>query len=193
MEITKEIKDYLKPEKTALLIWDVQNRLVHNIFNTDSFLEKNRNIISAARKLKIPVIFSKITPLPEKFESPLRKLLMRNRFASMKDVPNGMDFTIEPAAEDIVIPKSTASMFIGTNFEQLLRNAGITTIAITGIATEYGVESTARDANNRGFLSVILKDAVSSFNEESHGRSLENLKNMTVMLNTEDLISLWNE
>jgi len=193
MEITNEIKEFLIPEKTALLVWDVQNRLVQNIFNTESFLAKNKKIISAARKSKIPVIFSKISPLPEKFESPVRKLLFRNRFASMKDIPNGLDLTIEPIQDDIVIPKSTASMFIGTNFEQLLRNAGITSIAITGISTEYGVESTARDASNRGFLPVIVTDAVSSFNQDGHNRSLENLKNMMILVNTDELISLWDE
>src|SRR5208337_3805143 len=174
MEISKEIKEFLHPGKTTLLIWDVQNRLVQNIFNPETFLAKNKEVIGIARHHKIPVIFSKITPLPDRFESPVRKIF-RTRFASMKEVPNGLDLTIEPAPDDLVIPKSTASMFMGTNFEQLLRNAGISTIVITGIATEYGVESTARDAMNRGFLPVILSDAVSSMNQEGHNRSLESL------------------
>ena len=74
----------------------------------------------------------------------------------------------------------------------LLRNGGITTVVIAGIATEYGVESTARDASNRGFFPVIITDAVSSFNQEAHNRSLENLKNMTIQLKSEEIISLWN-
>ena len=84
-------------------------------------------------------------------------------------------------------------MFIGTNFEMLLRNAGITTVAITGIATEYGVESTARDASNRGFFPVIITDAVSSYSQENHNRSLENIKNMSIQLKSEEIISLWNQ
>ena len=82
-------------------------------------------------------------------------------------------------------------MFIGTNFELLLRNAGITTLVITGIATEFGVESTARDAANRGFFPVIISDAVSSYNQEAHFRSLENLKALTILLTTEELDMLW--
>ena len=84
-------------------------------------------------------------------------------------------------------------MFIGTNFEMLLRNADITTVAITGIATEYGVESTARDASNRGFFPVIITDAVSSYNLEAHNRSLENIKSMSIQLTSEEIISLWNQ
>ena len=109
----------------------------------------------------------------------------------MAQVPNGQDLTIEALENDIVIPKNTASMFIGTNFEMLLRNAGITTIVFTGIATEMGVESSARDASNRGFFPVIITDAVSSINEEAHRRSLENLAGMMILLETEDLVSMW--
>jgi len=109
----------------------------------------------------------------------------------MNQSPDGLDLSIEPIGDDIVMPKNTASIFIGTNFEQLLRNAGITTVIITGIATEYGVESSGRDASNRGFFPVIITDAVSSFNQEAHYRSLENLKSMMILLKTEELITFW--
>jgi len=81
--------------------------------------------------------------------------------------------------------------FIGTNFEMILRNAGITTIVLTGIATEVGIESSARDALNRGFFPVIITDAVSSFNQEAHKRSLENLASMMILLETKELVSIW--
>lgn len=191
MEITDELKDILNPSKTALLIWDVQNMLVQNIFDTESFMSNTKKIIASAKDKDVPVIFSKITPLPEKFESPVRKYFFKKRMSSMKQVPDGLNLAIEPTGNDIIIPKNTASMFIGTNFEQLLRNAGITTIVISGIATEYGVESTARDASNRGFFPVIITDAVSSSNQEAHLRSLENLKNMMILMKSEEIISHW--
>lgn len=192
MELNDELKGILNPGKTALLIWDVQNMLVQNIFNTEEFLVHTNKVISLAKKNNMPVIFSKITPLPERFESSVRRYFMKKRLMSLKQIPNGYDLTIEPTDSDIVIPKNTASMFIGTNFEQLLRNAGITTLVITGIATEFGVESTARDAANRGFFPVIISDAVSSYNQEAHFRSLENLKALTILLTTEELNMLWN-
>jgi nicotinamidase-related amidase len=193
MEIDNELKEFLIPSKTALLVWDVQNMLVETIFNKDTFLANTKDTILLAREKKVPVIFSKITPLPEKFESPIRRYYFKKRLSLAKQVTNGLDLTIEPAKEDIIIPKNTASIFIGTNFERILRNAGIITMVFTGIATELGIESSARDAANRGFLSVIISDAVSSFNKEAHFRSLENLKNMMVVMNTEELISMWGE
>ena len=42
----------------------------------------------------------------------------------------------------------------------MLRNAGIITVVFTGIATEFGVESSARDVFNRGFYSVVVSDCV---------------------------------
>ena len=60
--------------------------------------------------------------------------------------------TIEPKKGDVVLEKSFASIFLGTNFEFMLRNRAITTIIFTGIATEMGIESSARDASNRGFI-----------------------------------------
>ena len=62
---------------------------------------------------------------------------------------------------ELVINKHKASIFIGTGFERMLRNAGIITIVFTSTATEFGIESSARDAFNRGFYSVVVSDCVS--------------------------------
>jgi nicotinamidase-related amidase len=191
MEMDNELKEILNPNTTVLLIWDVQKRLVANIFNAESFLDKTKKVISSAKENDVQVIFSKITPLSGKFESPVRKYFFSKMKSYGAQAPNGLDLEIEPTGEDIVIPKNTASMFVGTNFELLLRNAGITTIILTGIATEFGVESTARDAYNRGFFPVIITDAVSSSDQEAHNRSLENIKKMSILLSTDELISAW--
>jgi len=191
MEINQELKGIVSRSKTALLVWDVQNMLVDTIFNRDIFLSNTHNLVTTAREKGVPVIFSKITPLPEKFESPVRKFFWKKRAIKMPQVPNGYDLAINPLENDIVISKNTASIFIGTNFEMILRNAGITTIVLTGIATEVGIESSARDALNRGFFPVIITDAVSSFNQEAHKRSLENLANMMILLETKELVSMW--
>ena len=72
---------------------------------------------------------------------------------------------VKPAESDILLEKPTASIFIGTNFEYLMRNRGITTLILTGIATEMRIESSARDAANRGFYPVVVSNCVSSTND----------------------------
>ena len=191
MNMDQEVRDILNPGRTALLVWDVQNMLVESIFNREEFLSNERKVISAARQKGVPVFFSRITPLPEKFDSPVRKFMVKRRNLALKQVPNSHDLTIEALKDELVIPKNTTSIFIGTNFEQVLRNGGISTILFTGIATEMGIESSARDAFNRGFYPVIISDAVSSMNEEAHRRSLENLKSLLIVLKADEVIGVW--
>ena len=73
----------------------------------------------------------------------------------------------------------------------MLRNAGIITVVFTGIATEFGVESSAWDAFNRGFYPVVVSDCVSSPYKDGHDRSLENMKNLITVINSKDLGDVW--
>ena len=91
-----------------------------------------------------------------------------------------------PLAGERVIEKSTNSAFIGTNLEELLRDAGIDTVVITGVITNNSVEATARMAGNLGFLTYVVADATATFGRpdydghwrtaaEVHAMSLANL------------------
>ena len=53
----------------------------------------------------------------------------------------------------------------------MARNAGIITIVFTGIATELGVTSSAMDALNRDFYTIVVSDAVSSSDKDAHTHS----------------------
>jgi nicotinamidase-related amidase len=90
-----------------------------------------------------------------------------------------------------VINKHTGSIFIDTGFERMLRDAGIITVVFTGIATEGGVESSARDAFNRGFYPVVVSDCVSSPSKDGHERSLENMKNLVTIIHPKELENIW--
>ena len=94
--------------------------------------------------------------------------------------------------EEMVITKHTASIFIGTDFERMIRNAGVTTVVFTGIATEMGVESSARDALNRDFYPVIVSDAVSSSDKDAHIRSLQNMERFLTVISTDELVNIWS-
>jgi nicotinamidase-related amidase len=179
-----------KAEKSALVVWDVQKALVERIFNKEEFLGNVSRLIEAARKQRIPVFFSRIAPLPERFESAPRRLLFRKRM--MTFTPEGLELVIPPTQDDVVVPKNTASIFIGTNFELMVRNAGITTLFFAGISTEFGIESSGRDAFNRGFFTVIAKDAVSSPSKEGHERSLQNMENLLILMTTREILEMWN-
>ena len=88
---------------------------------------------------------------------------------------------VKPQGDDLVLEKPSASIFYGTNFEYLMRSRKINTLIFTGIATEIGIESSARDAANRGFYPVIVEDCVSSPDKDAHERSLKNMAKLFIV------------
>ncbi len=73
---------------------------------------------------------------------------------------------------DIVILKRQWGAFYGTDLDLQLRRRGLTTVVICGIATEFGVESTARDAYERGYELIFAEDAMTGMTAESHANSV---------------------
>ena len=73
-----------------------------------------------------------------------------------------------PKLNDIVITKRQWGAFYGTELDLELRRRGITTIVLCGIATNIGVESTARDAYEYGYSQVFAEDAMSAGSAEEH-------------------------
>ena len=71
-------------------------------------------------------------------------------------------------ATDIVITKRQWGAFYGTELDQLLRRRGIRTLVLGGIVTNFGVESTARAAHDRGYALVFAEDAMSGITAEAH-------------------------
>ena len=76
---------------------------------------------------------------------------------------------------DLVILKRQWGAFFGTDLELQLRRRGLNTIILCGIATAFGVESTARDAYERGFEQVFAEDAMTSRTAESHTNAIVNI------------------
>lgn len=93
-------------------------------------------------------------------------------------------------ATDIVIAKRQWGAFYGTGLDQLLRRRQVRTIIMAGIATNYGVESTAREAFDRGYELVFAEDAMSSMNGDAHNFACQNVfRVMGRVRSTEHLIN----
>lgn len=168
-------------------MWDMQESLVNFSFNKVDLLKRVSQLIAEARALGIPIFYTKITPLPERFESAIRRISMRRG----KFEPGDIAREVYPQPNDIVINKNTASLFVGTNFEMMARNASLTSLVFTGVATEIGVESSARHAQNLGFLPVIAREAVSSSEREAHERSLLNMQKLFPVLSNDEIVAAW--
>ena len=73
---------------------------------------------------------------------------------------------------DLVVLKRQWGAFYGTDLDLQLRRRGIGTIILCGVASEFGVESTARDAFERGYEQVFAEDAMSGVTAESHANAV---------------------
>lgn len=201
-QIYTELPNIVAPEHSMLVVWDMQNMLVDRAFNKNEILNSVQALLRAARRIKVPVLYTKITFLPPRFQPPAAVAQQMKRMG-IKDVrqlrspfgddPKVMEIAeaIAPSPEDIVLNKNTASMFIGTNCDYIARYGGIETLIFTGISTEYGVESSAREALNRGYYVVVVSDGVSSSDRDAHERSLKNLATLCEVVNHNDILKTW--
>jgi nicotinamidase-related amidase len=76
---------------------------------------------------------------------------------------------------DLLIQKRQWGAFYGTDLDLQLRRRDIGTIVLCGVASEFGVESTARDAFERGYEQVLAEDAMTGVTAESHANAVERI------------------
>jgi len=104
-----------------------------------------------------------------------RQGIRSNQLLKEKDDPHDREIVeeLKPQPKDIVFQKRRPDGFVGTDLDLILRSNGVRTILIGGVATEGGVEGTARTARNLGYDIVVLKDCVGSRNRELHELALK--------------------
>ncbi len=202
INVFENLREMANPKHTALVLWDCQNGLVNNIFNREEFLANLKTLVSAARRQKIPVIYTKITPLPTGYQTGWRIYQGMKRFnvddpskipVFMKPGSPEAEIHAElaPAEGDVVLDKHTSNIFFGTNFAQLMYFRGVQTILFTGISTEYGVEHSAREASIRGFYTIVVSDCVSSREKEAHEMALKIMKLICLVPTSKDVVKDW--
>lgn len=200
--IYTNLEEIVEPGHTALVVWDVQNALVNSIFNREEFLSNLKLLIMAARSNNIPIVYTKITSLPRHYESPWRIYMLMKRYGvdDPEKLPSFMlpgspeseiNSEVSPIDNDVVINKYTTSIFIGTYFENMMRGRGINTILFTGISTEKGIDSSARDASNRDFYTIVIEDCVSSSVKELHESALRILPRVCLVTLSRDIMKEW--
>jgi nicotinamidase-related amidase len=95
-----------------------------------------------------------------------------------------------PRPNDIVILKRQWGAFTGTELDLQLRRRGIRTIVLGGVATNMGVESTARAANELGYAQVFVEDAMTSLSEEMHLFSVRHiLPHLGLVRSTDEVLA----
>ncbi|MGH3642734.1 MAG: cysteine hydrolase family protein [Mycobacterium sp.] len=99
-------------------------------------------------------------------DGPMGRLLVRGS-AGHDIIPE-----LSPVPGEVVVDKPGKGAFYATDLETILRARGITHLVFTGVTTEVCVQSTAREANDRGFECLVLSDCTASYIPEFHDSAL---------------------
>ena len=96
---------------------------------------------------------------------------------------------IAPVGDEIVLPKSSSSVFVSTHIDYILRNLGVRQLVISGLITDQCVESAIRDACDLGYLVTQVTDACLTYSQARHDNSLSTIKGYCRQVTTADLVA----
>ena len=208
MSMTREIP--LQPSQSALLFIDVQNFSAQRngaefkdysadeleqkygwFFQqlADRVLPNMQAIQSACRQARVEVMYTTIESLT---------LDGRDRSLDYKitgfNVPKGswdgkVIDAIAPQGDEIVLPKSSSSVFVSTHIDYILRNLGVKQLVLAGLLTDQCVESAVRDACDLGYLVTLVSDACLTYSQERHDNSLRTIRGYCRQVSAEQLVA----
>jgi len=199
VEVTADPSPFLVVEdRTALVIIDMQRdfllpggfgeTLGNDVSQLQRVVAPLVKLLAAARAAGVLVIHTREGHLPDLSDCPPAKL---NRGAPSKRIGDpgafgrilirgeyGHDIIDElaPAPGEVVIDKPGKGAFYATDLQQILEDAGVTQLIVTGVTTEVCVHTTTREANDRGYECLVVADCVGSYFPEFQRVGLEMVK-----------------
>jgi len=166
----------LEPRLTALVLIDLQHSTVARQLaphTSTDVLENAALLANALRAKGGTVIFVRVN-IDEILRLPVDEPFVRGSGPVPPDASELVpEAGVQPA--DLVITKRQWGAFYGTELDQQLRRRNIRTIILGGIATNFGVESTARAAFDRGYQLIFAEDAMASVSAEAHQFSVRTI------------------
>nr|WP_026911368.1 isochorismatase family cysteine hydrolase [Patulibacter minatonensis] len=182
------------PASTALVIIDMQRDFLEpggfgeSLGNDVSLLTRVvapvRTLLHAARRTGMTVVHTREGHRPDLGDLPASKRLRGNPTLRIGDEgprgrvlvrgEEGHDLVdaLAPIPGEPVLDKPGKGAFYATDFELLLRTAGITHLLVCGVTTEVCVHTTVREANDRGFECLVVEDGCGSYVPEFHETAL---------------------
>jgi nicotinamidase-related amidase len=165
----------------------MQAGILNQIANGRQITERVIQVLDAARKAKIRIIFTRHMSLPKELMgvSQLRTGMAWQKVRSVDEVKPwflrdspGFHLIPEmtPLPSEAVFDKIAMSAFEGTPLNIALRDCGIRAFAIVGVAMEIGIEPTVRHGADLGYIPVVIKDACGCGHRDAAERSIASLE-----------------
>jgi len=174
------------PKTTALVVIDMQRDFVepggfgealgNDVSPLQAVIAPCRRMLDVARTMGMLVIHTREGHAPGRGkitigdEGPMGRLLVRGQ-RGHEIVPE-----LAPVAGEVVVDKPGKGAFFATDLDHILRNRGIKSLIVCGVTTEVCVNTTVREANDRGYECVVLQDCVGSYFPQFQKAALDMIK-----------------
>jgi biuret amidohydrolase len=187
LEIPQTLEDACDPQHLALLVYDMQIGILRQIEDADAVTRRVRDVLQTARTAGVRTVFVRHVTMPRRLMGAAQLRMWktwqgRDLAADVVSAfPPGADDAaiapeVEPTADEAVFDKVTMSAFEGTPLDIVLRDCGVTAVAVVGVALEIGVEPTVRHAADLGYVPIVVTDACGVGDRAAGARSLETLR-----------------
>jgi biuret amidohydrolase len=187
LSVPETLADACDPARLALLVYDMQVAIVEQIPERETIVANVREVLRAARAAGVRTYYTRHVTLPVELMGVAQLRMWRawQRVDRLEDVrsvfpPDAPQTQIvpelAPTENEAVFDKLTFSAFAHTPLELAMRSANTDCVAIVGVATEIGIEPTARHAGDVGLIPIVITDACGAGNAQAAERSLETLR-----------------
>jgi nicotinamidase-related amidase len=188
----------LKPEQCGLLIIDMQRdflepggfgeMLGNDVSQLRRTIEPNRRLLAAWRANGLLTLHTREGHRPDLSDLPYAKKIRGRGATCIGDAgpmgrilvrgEPGHDIIAElrPARGEPVIDKPGKGAFYATDLHAILQHRDVKQLVVTGVTTEVCVNTTVREANDRGYECLVLEDCVGSYFSEFHAMGLKMIK-----------------
>ncbi len=187
--IPQTLEEMVSPRETALIVYDMQAGITPQIKNGGEITAQVAKVLAAARKAGLRIFFTRHMSLPrelmgafqyrmamawQRADSPekIQPMFLRDSPA-FHIIPE-----LQPLPSEAIFDKLAMSAFEGTPLEMAMRDCGVRSFIIAGIALEVGIDPTCRHGADLGFWPIIVKDACGAGSPSAAEHSLASLHHM---------------
>jgi len=196
MQIDARPYSYALPERPpALIIIDMQRDFIepggfgealgNDVSRLQACVPVIARLLAAARRLGLPVIHTREAHKPDLSDCPPAKRLRGDCRLKIGDVGpmgrllvdgepgNAIIEALKPVPGEIEIAKPGKGAFFATPLQEILQQLGVSHLLFTGVTTEVCVQTTLREANDRGYECLLVEDGTESYFPEFKRATLD--------------------
>jgi nicotinamidase-related amidase len=206
--ISLSLADRIDPKKTAVVVVDVQNDFCHSdsplakigmdMTAAQEMVPHLLQLVDSARGAGATIVWVKMVHSENTISPIAIEHRLRTRPGAQQICVEGTWGTelyrVEAEPGEPVVIKHRYSAFVDTDLQLILRSKGITSLILTGVATNVCVESTARDAYMRDYYVTFVDDCSAAYDQAKHDATLRNMADhFGMVVKSEDIMEAWQK